>query len=110
MKNFVLRSLISGLILFLSGSFLSSHSFSAHAEDAPEESAVDDGKNAPDIAEDTPVSHEEMPDEKNLTSSRSWKAPDFSKQEGALGYNGPQTFAILDRYLFKIHHGSGCIT
>lgn len=94
MKNFVLRSLIFGLILFLSGSFLSSHSFSAHAEDAPEESAVDDGKNAPDIAEDTPVSHEEMPDEKNLTSSRSWKAPDFSKQEGALGYNGPQTFAV----------------
>lgn len=94
MKNFVLRSLISGLILSLVVSFFSSHSFVAFAEDAPDEAAADDSKNAPDIAEDTPVTHEEMPDEKNLTSSRSWKAPDFSNQEGALGYNGPETFAV----------------
>ncbi len=93
MRNFILRSLISGFILSMSISILHSDFFSAHAEDQAEDTA-DDGKNAPDIAEDTPVTHEEMPDEKNLTSSRSWKAPDFSKQEGALGYNGPQTFAV----------------
>ena len=93
MRNFILRSLISGFILSMSISILHSDFFSAHAEDQAEDTA-DDGKNAPDIAEDTPVTHEEMPDEKNLTSSRGWKAPDFSKQEGALGYNGPQTFAV----------------
>lgn len=93
MRNFILRSLIFGFILSMSISILHSDFFSAHAEDQAEDTA-DDGKNAPDIAEDTPVTHEEMPDEKNLTSSRSWKAPDFSKQEGALGYNGPQTFAV----------------
>ncbi len=46
-----------------------------------------------EIDEDTPVTHEDIQNEKNLTASRSWKTPDFSKQENALGY-GPQAFAI----------------
>ncbi len=43
--------------------------------------------------EETPVSHEQIAGEKELTRSRAWKAPDFSKQEGALGYSA-DTFAI----------------
>jgi membrane-bound lytic murein transglycosylase D len=37
--------------------------------------------------EDTPVSHEEIAGEKNVTNSRPWKAPDFSNQDTALGYS-----------------------
>lgn len=46
-----------------------------------------------DIDEDTPVSHEDIAGEKNLTSSRSWKAPDFTGQEKTLGY-GTTGFAV----------------
>ena len=53
----------------------------------------EDSSFSEEIDEDTPVTHEEIAGEKNLTSSRPWKAPDFSSQEKALGY-GPQAFAI----------------
>lgn len=46
-----------------------------------------------EIDEDTPVTHEEIAGEKNLTSSRPWKAPDFSGQEKTLGY-GTQGFSV----------------
>ena len=55
--------------------------------------SVEDSSFSEGIDEDTPVSHEEIAGEKNLTSSRPWKAPDFSNQEKALGY-GAQAFAI----------------
>lgn len=63
------------------------------SEKAAQEKEAEDSKFTPVIDEDTPVSHEEIAGEKNLTSSRSWKAPDFSGQEGALGYDA-QTFAV----------------
>ncbi|MEZ0392864.1 MAG: transglycosylase SLT domain-containing protein [Pseudobdellovibrionaceae bacterium] len=59
---------------------------------APEAEA-EDSTFTPVTDEDTPVSHEDVAGEKNLTTSRPWKSPDFSNQEGALGYS-PQTFAI----------------
>jgi membrane-bound lytic murein transglycosylase D len=63
------------------------------AEKLPPQEEVEDSKFSQDIDEDTPVSHEEIAGEKNLTTSRPWKAPDFSGQSNALGY-GPDTFAI----------------
>jgi membrane-bound lytic murein transglycosylase D len=57
----------------------------------PEED--DEAQFVPVTDEDAPVTHDEIAGEKNLTSSRPWKAPDFSKQEGALGYS-PTAFAI----------------
>lgn len=43
--------------------------------------------------EDTPVDHDEIVGEKNLTASRPWKAPDYSGQENALGYSS-EAFAV----------------
>jgi membrane-bound lytic murein transglycosylase D len=57
----------------------------------PEE--VEDSKFAQVIDEDTPVTHEEIAGEKNLTNSRPWKTSDFSGQSQALGY-GSDVFAI----------------
>lgn len=39
-----------------------------------------------DMDEDTPVQHEEIAGDRSLTETRPWRAPDFSKQESALGY------------------------
>lgn len=52
----------------------------------PKEEKSDEEQFNAAVDEDTPVTHEEIVGEKNLTSSRPWKAPDFSKQDGALGY------------------------
>lgn len=65
----------------------------ANASDASKTAEVEDSKFTPDMDEDTPVSHDEIAGEKNMTASRPWKAPDFSHQETALGY-GPEAFAI----------------
>jgi len=54
---------------------------------------VEDSKFTQVVDEDTPVSHEEIVGEKNLTTSRPWKASDFSGQGPALGYSA-DTFAI----------------
>lgn len=56
----------------------------------PEE---EDSKFTQVIDEDTPVSHDDIAGEKNLTSSRAWKAPDFSNQNTALGYSAT-AFAV----------------
>jgi membrane-bound lytic murein transglycosylase D len=42
---------------------------------------------------DTPVTHQEIEGDRNLTSARPWRATDFTKQEGALGWT-PTAFAI----------------
>lgn len=54
---------------------------------------VEDSKFSQVIDEDTPVTHEEIAGEKNLTSSRVWKPTDFSGQTQALGW-ASDTFAI----------------
>lgn len=54
--------------------------------EVPKEEISEEAQFATVIDEDTPVTHEEIIGEKNLTSSRPWKKPDFSKQEGFLGY------------------------
>ena len=59
----------------------------------PIESGEDDSKFSQDMDEDTPVTHEEIAGEKNLTDSRPWKAPNFSNQDTALGYS-PTAFAV----------------
>lgn len=58
-----------------------------------DKTAVDSKVNTVEIDEDTPVSHEEIQGEKNLTSSRPWRAPNYLKQENAIGY-GPDTFKV----------------
>jgi membrane-bound lytic murein transglycosylase D len=63
----------------------------ANAADANKPTETEDSKFTPEMDEDTPVSHDEIAGEKNMTSSRSWRAPDFSHQETALGY-GPNAF------------------
>jgi membrane-bound lytic murein transglycosylase D len=65
----------------------------ANATDAVAPTETEDSKFTPEMDEDTPVSHDEIAGEKNMTSARSWKAPDFSHQETALGYS-PEAFAI----------------
>lgn len=52
----------------------------------PKEEIPEEAQFSPIVDEDTPVTHDEIAGEKNLTSSRPWKKPDFSKQEGFLGY------------------------
>ena len=54
---------------------------------------ADDTPFSQDVDEDTPVSHEDIAGEKNLTAPRPWKAPDFSGQESSLGYS-PTAFAV----------------
>lgn len=44
-------------------------------------------------AEETPVEFEEIAGDKNLAGSRPWRAPDFSHQEGALGWT-PTAFDV----------------
>lgn len=44
-----------------------------------------------ETAADTPVTHEEIAGDRNLTASRPWKATDFSNQTWALGW-APETF------------------
>jgi membrane-bound lytic murein transglycosylase D len=60
----------------------------------PEKSdTTEDSAFTQDIDEDTPVTHDEIAGEKELTNSRPWQAPDFSNQEKALGYS-PKAFAV----------------
>lgn len=59
----------------------------------PKEEILEVGQFNIVVDEGTPVTHEEIAGEKNLTSSRPWKAPDFSGQKGALGYDS-KTFSI----------------
>jgi membrane-bound lytic murein transglycosylase D len=40
-----------------------------------------------DQEEDTPVTHEEIAGEKGLTGSRPWRAPDYTNQDSAMGWN-----------------------
>lgn len=47
----------------------------------------------PEETTDTPVSHEEIAGDRNLTASRPWRAFDFSNQTGALGWT-ETTFAV----------------
>lgn len=64
------------------------------SEQAAQEKEAEDSKFSVETDdEDTPVVHEEISGEKELTTSRPWKAPDYSGQEGALGYDA-QTFAV----------------
>lgn len=63
------------------------------ASAAAEKEEVEDSKFTQVIDEDTPVTHEEIAGEKNLTTSRPWKGPDFSGQSAALGYSS-DTFAM----------------
>lgn len=42
---------------------------------------------------DTPVTHQEIEGDRNLTSARPWRASDFTSQKGALGWN-ETAFAI----------------
>ncbi|PIS10701.1 MAG: hypothetical protein COT73_08015 [Bdellovibrio sp. CG10_big_fil_rev_8_21_14_0_10_47_8] len=62
-------------------------------KNSTEISEEDDSEFSDVVDEDTPVSHDAIAGEKNLTSSRDWKAPDFSGQETALGYSS-KTFDI----------------
>ena len=64
--------------------------------EVPKEEMPEEAQFTPIVDEDTPVTHEEIVGEKNLTSSRPWKAPDFSKQESYLGY---------DKEAFKVPKG-----
>ncbi len=59
----------------------------------PVEGGNDDSKFTQDMDEDTPVTHEEIAGEKNLTTSRPWRAPDYSNQETTLGYSST-AFAV----------------
>jgi|SRR6185312_6003363 len=65
----------------------------ANAADAHQPAETEDSKFTPEMDEDTPVSHDEIAGEKNMTAARTWKAPDFSHQETALGY-GPGVFDV----------------
>lgn len=42
---------------------------------------------------DTPVTHDEIEGDRNLTAARPWRAPDFTGQEEALGWS-PTAFAV----------------
>lgn len=55
--------------------------------------AVDSKVTTMEIDEDTPVSHEEIIGEKNLTSHRSWRPPNYENQESAIGYSA-DAFAV----------------
>lgn len=55
--------------------------------------SAEDSSFTEEVDEDTPVTHEDIAGEKNLTSSRAWKTPDYSNQEKTLGY-GAKAFAI----------------
>lgn len=61
--------------------FLMLFSFLTMAQDLP------DNEVAGATDEDTPVTIPQMAGERSLTGSRAWRAPDFSNQEKALGWN-----------------------
>lgn len=64
----------------------------ANRSEVPKEEVSEEEQFSAVVDEDTPVSHEDIAGEKDLTSSRPWKSPDFSKQEASLGYeSGPFT-------------------
>jgi membrane-bound lytic murein transglycosylase D len=65
----------------------------ANASDNDKAAEAEDSKINPEMDEDTPVSHDEIAGEKNMTTARPWKAPDFSHQESALGY-APGVFDV----------------
>lgn len=45
-----------------------------------------DGSDAVEIDNDTPVSHAEIEGDRSLTAPRPWRAPEYAKQDGALGW------------------------
>lgn len=65
------KAVQTAILLFIQLSILSFSSASVWAEE-------DD---------DTPVTHEEIAGERNLTSARPWRAPDFTNQGQSLGWN-----------------------
>lgn len=68
-------------------------------ESGPAGSAMSDGESANSIvseddeASDTPVVHEAIEGDQNLTASRPWRAPDYSNQAQALGWS-ESAFAV----------------
>lgn len=46
-----------------------------------------------EISTDTPVTHDEIEGDRSLTSNRSWRAPDYSNQDAAIGWT-ETTFAV----------------
>lgn len=50
--------------------------------------------NASPLDDDTPVTHTQIAGNKKFSEARPWFAPDFSKQEKSLGYDGEKTFDI----------------
>lgn len=62
-------------------------------EETPKKETSEEDQFHPDIDEDTPVTHDQIVGETKLTDSRPWQAPNFSGQEGVLGYK-TDVFAI----------------
>ncbi|MGZ5278766.1 MAG: transglycosylase SLT domain-containing protein [Pseudobdellovibrionaceae bacterium] len=79
-------------VVDVSSEYMTEGPKSEMAEKISQEEA-EDSKFTQVVDEDTPVSHEEIVGEKNLTTSRPWKASDFTGQGQALGYSA-DTFAI----------------
>lgn len=82
MKLFFKIQLLFILVLFLSPN----HIF-AQGESNPAESKSESSE------EDTPVVLEEIAGERDLTGVRNWRSPDYSGQQGSLGWT-PSTFEI----------------
>jgi membrane-bound lytic murein transglycosylase D len=80
-------------VVDVSNEYMTEAPKSEMAEKAQQQDEAEDSKFTQVIDEDTPVSHEDIAGEKNLTTSRPWKAPDFSGQSLALGYSS-ETFAM----------------
>lgn len=52
-----------------------------------DEGAVSAEENLSEGDLDTPVSHQEIEGDRNLTAARPWRAPDYTNQTGALGWS-----------------------
>jgi membrane-bound lytic murein transglycosylase D len=65
----------------------------AKEEAAPDAALIPNEEKVGTLEEDTPLAQKEVAGGKSLTGSRSFRAPDFSGQDKALGY-GPGTFAV----------------
>jgi membrane-bound lytic murein transglycosylase D len=75
LRNFIVFISLSGLLIFSGVIF------------------AQDGEEAGTGEEEAPVILDEIAGERNLTGSRPWRAPNYAKQEQALGWT-PTTFSV----------------
>jgi membrane-bound lytic murein transglycosylase D len=73
--------------------FFGIFSTDASKEDASAEDAIPDEEKVSILDEDTPLVKTDVAGGKTLTGNRSFRAPDYTGQEKALGY-GPDAFAV----------------